>query len=63
MLDELARLGLHCEASTQLVVVCEVCGRPSTKECYVCELRFCDFCTRKQHWKVPAPQFGTADAT
>lgn len=134
MLDELERLGLHCEPSMQLVVVCEVrqaqrcsavallpqkssrpcslgtvigrrfeygivsairnnfvaayrhskmqpdcdatalwwpgqvvssdpspllpppatqvCGRPSTKECYVCTLRFCDFCTRKQHWKA-----------
>lgn len=25
MLDELERLGLHCEPSMQLVVVCEVC--------------------------------------
>lgn len=32
----------------------QVCGRPSTKECYVCTLRFCDFCTRKQHWKACA---------
>mmetsp|Transcript_9128 Transcript_9128/g.15666 ORF Transcript_9128/g.15666 Transcript_9128/m.15666 type:complete len:532 (+) Transcript_9128:380-1975(+) len=51
LLDEFERLGMHCDPTTQLVVLCEVCGRPSTKVCYVCEIRFCDFCTRKQHWK------------
>jgi len=40
---------------TQLVVLCEVCGRPSTKECWTCGLKFCDFCTRKQHWKGKWP--------
>jgi hypothetical protein len=51
LLDEFEWLGMHCDPTKQLVVLCEVCGRPSTKVCYVCEMRFCDFCTRKQHWK------------
>ena len=51
LLDEFERLGMTCDPSKQLVVLCEVCGRPSTKVCYVCEMQFCDFCTRKQHWK------------
>lgn len=73
LLDELERLGLRCEPSTQLVCVCEarltyqrraapvadarskVCGRPSTKTCYVCTLLFCEFCTRKLHWKARCP--------
>ena len=52
LLDDMERLGLEnvC-AATQLVALCEVCGRPSTKECYVCTALFCDFCERKQHWK------------
>lgn len=33
------------------VCVFQVCGRPSTKTCFICECHFCDFCTRKQHWK------------
>ena len=28
LLDDIARLGLETDASTQLVVLCEVCGRP-----------------------------------
>ena len=54
MLDEFEGLGLHCEPSTQLVVTCEVCGRPSTKDCWTCGMRICDFCTLKRHWKVCA---------
>ena len=52
LLDDIERLGLEnvC-AATQLVTLCEVCGRPSTKECFVCTALFCDFCERKQHWK------------
>ena len=52
LLDEFEGLGLHCEPSTQLVVTCEVCGRPSTKDCWTCGMRICDFCTLKRHWKV-----------
>ena len=33
LLDDIARLGLETDASTQLVVLCEVCGRPSTRVC------------------------------
>jgi hypothetical protein len=50
LLDDIARLGLETDASTQLVVLCEVCGRPSTRIC-ICSLYYCDFCERKQHWK------------
>ena len=35
----------------QLIALCELCGRPSTKECYVCTIRFCEFCTRRPHWR------------
>jgi len=50
LLDDIARLGLETDASTQLVVLCEVCGRPSTRVC-MCSMYYCDFCERKQHWK------------
>ena len=53
ILDDLERLGLDLDPGRQLVVLCEVCGRPSNKTCYVCDCRFCDFCTRKMHWKGP----------
>ena len=52
LLDEFEGLGLHCEAGTQLVVLCEVCQRPATKECWTCGMKICDFCTLKRHWKV-----------
>ncbi len=52
LLDEFEGLGLHCEARTQLVVLCEVCQRPSTKDCWTCGMKICDFCTLKRHWKV-----------
>ena len=52
LLDEFEGLGLHCEARTQLVVLCEVCMRPATKECWTCGMKICDFCTLKRHWKV-----------
>lgn len=51
ILDEFERKGIKCDPMCQLVLVCEVCGRPSNKECYVCTARFCDFCERKRHWK------------
>ena len=51
LLAELERLGLRCEPGTQLVVCCGVCGRPATKECYACTMPFCEFCTRKPHWR------------
>lgn len=52
LLDEFDALGLHCEPATQLVVTCEVCGRPATKQCWTCGMPICEFCTLKQHWKV-----------
>ena len=52
LLDEFEGLGLHCDPGTQLVVTCEVCGRPSTKDCWTCGMRICDFCTLKRHWKA-----------
>ena len=55
LLDEFEQLGMHCDPTKQLVVLCEVCGRPGTKECWTCGLIFCDFCTRKQHWKGKWP--------
>ena len=54
LLDEFEGLGLHCEPRTQLVVLCEVCMRPSTKECWTCGMKICDFCTLKRHWKAGA---------
>ena len=51
MLDDLERLGLSLDPGSQLVVLCEVCGRPSNKTCFACGIRFCDFCTRKMHWR------------
>jgi len=51
LLDDFERMGIFCDANTQLVILCEVCGRPSNKECWVCTCRYCDFCERKQHWK------------
>ena len=51
----LDNLGLHCDAATQLVVICEVCCRPSTKECWTCGMRICDFCTLKRHWRGAVP--------
>ncbi|CAG9461576.1 unnamed protein product [Pedinophyceae sp. YPF-701] len=51
LLDELVALGLHCDPRCQLVVVCEVCHRPATAECFVCRMPICDFCTRTRHWR------------
>jgi hypothetical protein len=42
---------------TQLCVTCEVCRRPATKECWTCNMAICDFCTRRQHWKVKMSSF------
>jgi hypothetical protein len=52
LLDEFENLGLHCNPQTQLVVTCEVCRRPATKECWTCKMQICEFCTLKRHWKV-----------
>ncbi|KAG2424123.1 hypothetical protein HXX76_014797 [Chlamydomonas incerta] len=38
-------------ASCQLVVTCEMCGRPATRACSLCGLDFCSFCARRQHWR------------
>lgn len=55
LLDEFESLGLHCDPATQLVVTCEVCRRPATKECWTCGMHICEFCTLKQHWKDGVP--------
>lgn len=44
--------GTEIDAATQLVVTCEMCGRPATAECYACTMQICSFCTRDRHWKV-----------
>jgi len=51
ILEEMERGGVSCDPLTQLVVLCEVCRRPSNKQCWTCKMRICDFCVRKQHWK------------
>ena len=61
MLDELSNLGIVCDPMTQLVVTCEVCRRPSTKECWTCGMAICEFCTLKQHWKVRKPGVPAAE--
>ncbi|KAL4442949.1 hypothetical protein ABPG77_008440 [Micractinium sp. CCAP 211/92] len=55
LLDEFENLGLHCDPATQLVVTCEVCRRPATKECWTCGMQICEFCTLKRHWKGNFP--------
>lgn len=52
LLDELARGGVTCDPLTQLVITCEMCRRPATKQCWTCGMHICAFCTRRQHWKV-----------
>lgn len=52
LLDEFDNLGLHCDPATQLVVTCEVCRRPATKQCWTCGMQICEFCTLKRHWRV-----------
>ena len=52
LLKEFDGMGLHCDPLTQLVVTCEVCRRPSNKECWTCGMKICDFCTLKRHWKA-----------
>ena len=42
---------VRIDPMTQLVVLCEVCGRPSTCECWTCGAKICSFCTLKRHWK------------
>lgn len=51
LLRELDNLGLKCDPLTQLVVTCEVCRRPATKQCWTCQMHICEFCTLKRHWK------------
>lgn len=55
LLDEFVGLGLSCDPATQLVVTCEVCRRPATKECWTCKMQICEFCTLKRHWKDGYP--------
>ncbi len=55
LLDEFDNLGLKCDPNTQLVVTCEVCRRPATKECWTCKMMICEFCTLKRHWKDGYP--------
>ncbi|KAI3436650.1 hypothetical protein D9Q98_006066 [Chlorella vulgaris] len=55
LLDGFENMGLHCDPATQLVVTCEVCRRPATKECWTCGMQICEFCTLKRHWKDSFP--------
>ena len=55
LLDEFDNLGLKCDPNTQLVVTCEVCRRPATKQCWTCKMMICEFCTLKRHWKDGYP--------
>ena len=55
LLDEFETLGLRCDPATQLVVTCEVCRRPATKQCWTCGMHICEFCTLKRHWKDGVP--------
>ena len=55
LLDEFEALGLRCDPATQLVVTCEVCRRPATKQCWTCGMQICEFCTLKRHWKDGVP--------
>lgn len=55
LLDEFESLGLKCDPATQLVVTCEVCRRPATKQCWTCGMDICEFCTLKRHWKDGVP--------
>jgi len=55
MVEELDRLGVEVDSSSQLLVLCEVCGRPSTRECYACNCPFCSFCSRKMHSRPGVP--------
>lgn len=55
LLDEFDSLGLRCDPHTQLVVTCEVCRRPATKQCWTCKMMICEFCTLKRHWKDGFP--------
>ena len=41
LLDEFENIGLTCNPHTQLVVTCEVCRRPATKECWTCKMKIC----------------------
>ncbi|KXZ42769.1 hypothetical protein GPECTOR_119g400 [Gonium pectorale] len=41
--------------ASQLVVTCELCGRPATRDCSVCSMPFCSFCARRQHWRGKHP--------
>lgn len=46
-------LGVHsARLPPQLVVTCEVCRRPATKQCWTCSMAICEFCTLKRHWKA-----------
>lgn len=55
LLNELDALGLVCDPGSQLVVTCEVCRRPATKECWTCGMQICEFCTLKRHWRDGVP--------
>ncbi|KAI8472213.1 MAG: hypothetical protein J3K34DRAFT_519969 [Monoraphidium minutum] len=43
------------DAGCQLVVVCELCGRPATQECWTCGMAICSLCGRRRHFKGGAP--------
>jgi hypothetical protein len=46
------------EPGVQLVLVCEMCGLPASKRCWICSMDICVLCTRRQHWKVRGQRTG-----
>jgi len=58
LLRELVAQGVTCDPLTQLVLLCEMCARPATKECWTCGMPICSLCTRRQHAKVLAVGVG-----
>jgi hypothetical protein len=44
--------GAAGEGGEQVVLVCEMCGLPASRRCWICAMDICALCTRRQHWKV-----------
>lgn len=55
LLDVLATQHHSVDPTTQLVVLCELCSRPSTCTCSSCSMPLCMLCTRTPHVKGAVP--------
>lgn len=55
LLDVLAQQLHGVDPTKQLVVVCELCSRPSTCTCSSCNMPLCPLCTRTPHWRGAVP--------